>query len=300
MTDVARTGRGPLEGVQIAFLSWRDTHNPEGGGAERALEEVAEGLVQRGAQVTVFSAAHAGAPPEDQIRGVRYVRNGSKLTVYPRGMQALRRGDLDFVLKGVAGERRVVRLDVELEVLLEAVGPEEGDAGGNVEVVLVLHGLLRLRLNQELALEADALRVIHGHVQERREMILLPLEVRIEQGLVTLPAVPLNVAPAAERLRHIQSLLHLRCGVGEDVGVGIRRSAAHVTRAGEQVSRAPEQLHAGGLLEVLGMGDDAVEMAVGLGEGLALRSNVAVVEAIERRADLLEELKGRIEAGQRD
>ena len=87
-------GRAPLEGVEIAFLSWRDTHNPEGGGAERALEEVAEGLVERGAEVTVFSAAHAGAPPEDQIRGVRYVRNGSKLTVYPRGMQALRRGDL--------------------------------------------------------------------------------------------------------------------------------------------------------------------------------------------------------------
>ncbi len=88
------TGRAPLEGVEVAFLSWRDTHNPEGGGAERALEEVAEGLVERGAQVTVFSAAHAGAPPEDEIRGVRYVRNGSKLTVYPRGMQALRRGDL--------------------------------------------------------------------------------------------------------------------------------------------------------------------------------------------------------------
>ncbi len=88
------TGRAPLEGVEVAFLSWRDTHNPEGGGAERALEEVAEGLVERGAQVTVFSAAHAGAPPEDEIRGVRYVRDGSKLTVYPRGMQALRRGDL--------------------------------------------------------------------------------------------------------------------------------------------------------------------------------------------------------------
>ncbi|MFZ2016005.1 MAG: glycosyltransferase family 4 protein [Nocardioides sp.] len=94
MSDVAMPGRAPLEGVEIAFLSWRDTHNPEGGGAERALEEVAEGLVERGAEVTVFSAAHAGAPPEDQIRGVRYVRNGSKLTVYPRGMQALRRGDL--------------------------------------------------------------------------------------------------------------------------------------------------------------------------------------------------------------
>jgi glycosyltransferase involved in cell wall biosynthesis len=84
----------PFDGLEIACLSWRDTHNPEGGGAERALEEVAEGLAARGARVTVFSAAHAGAPPEDEIRGVRYVRRGSKISVYARGMQALRRGDL--------------------------------------------------------------------------------------------------------------------------------------------------------------------------------------------------------------
>jgi glycosyltransferase involved in cell wall biosynthesis len=83
-----------FDGLQIACLSWRDTHNPEVGGAERALEEVAEGLAARGARVTVFSASHAGAPPEDEIRGVRYVRRGSKLSVYARGMQALRRGDL--------------------------------------------------------------------------------------------------------------------------------------------------------------------------------------------------------------
>ena len=94
MTDQPPAAARPLDGREVAFLSWRDTHNPEGGGAERALEEVAEGLVQRGARVTVFSAAHAGAPPEDEIRGVRYVRRGSKLSVYARGMQALRRGDL--------------------------------------------------------------------------------------------------------------------------------------------------------------------------------------------------------------
>jgi glycosyltransferase involved in cell wall biosynthesis len=94
MTAPAGLGARPFEGVEIACLSWRDTHNPEGGGAERALEEVAEGLAELGAQVTVFSAAHAGAPPEDEIRGVRYVRDGTKLTVYLRGMRALRRGDL--------------------------------------------------------------------------------------------------------------------------------------------------------------------------------------------------------------
>jgi glycosyltransferase involved in cell wall biosynthesis len=94
MTDPAAVDPRLFDGLQIACLSWRDTHNPEGGGAERALEEVAEGLASRGARVTVFSAAHAGAPPEDEIRGVRYVRRGSKISVYARGMQSLRRGDL--------------------------------------------------------------------------------------------------------------------------------------------------------------------------------------------------------------
>src|SRR4051812_35298155 len=87
-------GRDPLNGKQVVFLSWRDTRNPEGGGAERYLETIAAGLAERGARVTVFCAAHAAAPPEEVVRGIRYVRRGSKLSVYLEGMRALRRGDL--------------------------------------------------------------------------------------------------------------------------------------------------------------------------------------------------------------
>jgi glycosyltransferase involved in cell wall biosynthesis len=83
-----------LRGKQVAFLSWRDTRNPEGGGAERYLETIAAGLVQRGAQVTIFCAAHAAAPPEEVVDGIRFVRRGTKVSVYLEGMRALRRGDL--------------------------------------------------------------------------------------------------------------------------------------------------------------------------------------------------------------
>ncbi len=83
-----------LVGRHVVFLSWRDTHNPEGGGAERYLEKMAAGLVDRGASVTIFCAAHPGAAPDEVRDGVRYVRRGSKLSVYPAGMRALRRGDL--------------------------------------------------------------------------------------------------------------------------------------------------------------------------------------------------------------
>ena len=89
MTDPDR-----LAGKHIVFLSWRDTRNPEGGGAERYLEKMAAGLVDRGCEVTIFCAAHPGAPPDDVIDGIRFVRRGSKMSVYPAGMAALRRGSL--------------------------------------------------------------------------------------------------------------------------------------------------------------------------------------------------------------
>ena len=92
---------GSLVGKRIAFLSWRDTGNPEGGGAERYLEKMAAGLVARGCEVTIFCAAYAGAPPDEVVDGVRFVRRGGKLTVYPHGMRALARGhlgDVDLVV----------------------------------------------------------------------------------------------------------------------------------------------------------------------------------------------------------
>lgn len=75
-----------LRGRHVLFLSWRDTHNPEGGGAERYLEKMAAGLVERGCRVTIFCAAHAAAPPEEVIDGIRVVRRGTKMSVYPIAM----------------------------------------------------------------------------------------------------------------------------------------------------------------------------------------------------------------------
>lgn len=78
----------------MAFLSWRDTGNPEGGGAELYLEQMAHGLRDRGARVTIFTAAYAGAPTEETVDGIRYVRRGSKLSVYPHGLLQLLTGRL--------------------------------------------------------------------------------------------------------------------------------------------------------------------------------------------------------------
>ena len=80
--------------MRIAFLNWRDTANPEGGGSEVYVEEIAARLVERGHVVTVVCAAHDRAPAQDLRRGIRFIRRGSKLTVYSEARSLLRRGAL--------------------------------------------------------------------------------------------------------------------------------------------------------------------------------------------------------------
>ncbi|MBO0847298.1 MAG: glycosyltransferase family 4 protein [Nocardioides sp.] len=75
-----------LAGRHVVFLSWRDSGNPEAGGAELYLDRMATGLVQRGCRVTVFSARYPGTPDDEVENGIRYVRRGSKLSVYAQGM----------------------------------------------------------------------------------------------------------------------------------------------------------------------------------------------------------------------
>jgi glycosyltransferase involved in cell wall biosynthesis len=90
-----------LAGRHVVFFNWRDTANPEGGGSERYVEQMARGLAKRGARVTLFCAAHAEAPAEEHVDGVRVVRAGSKLGVYAQGVRrlAMRRfGRVDLVV----------------------------------------------------------------------------------------------------------------------------------------------------------------------------------------------------------
>jgi glycosyltransferase involved in cell wall biosynthesis len=70
----------------VLLLNWRDTTNPEGGGSERYVEEVARGLAAMGWSVTVLCAAYPGSPREARRHDVRYLYRGTKVTVYLRGL----------------------------------------------------------------------------------------------------------------------------------------------------------------------------------------------------------------------
>ncbi len=88
-----------LAGRRVLLLNWRDLGNPEGGGAELYLDKMAVGLARRGCDVTYFSAAYPGAQETEERDGVRYLRRGTKLTVYPAGLRTMRAdGPWDLVV----------------------------------------------------------------------------------------------------------------------------------------------------------------------------------------------------------
>jgi glycosyltransferase involved in cell wall biosynthesis len=91
--------------VRIAFLSWRDTTHPDGGGSEVFVESVGRELVRRGHDVTLLCARHPGAARRTVRDGVRLRRLGGRLTVYLWGLAWLvrHRRDVDVVVDVVNG-----------------------------------------------------------------------------------------------------------------------------------------------------------------------------------------------------
>jgi glycosyltransferase involved in cell wall biosynthesis len=88
----------PRTALRVVVLNWRDTAHPEGGGSERYVEAMAEGLVLRGHDVRVLCAAHGEAPRDEVRAGVRYRRRGGHLAVYPRAVLHLLRRPADVVV----------------------------------------------------------------------------------------------------------------------------------------------------------------------------------------------------------
>ncbi len=86
--------------MNVLILNRRDTVNPAGGGAEVYTYEIARGLVERGASVTIFSSRFHGSVPEESVEGIRHIRRGNELTVHLHGfLYALRnRADFDVII----------------------------------------------------------------------------------------------------------------------------------------------------------------------------------------------------------
>lgn len=116
---------------RILFLNWRDTRHPEGGGSEVYVENVARSLAAAGHDVTLFCAYYPGAAPVEVVDGVRFVRAGSKLTVYPQAVRRLRAGefgDVDVIVdvqNGIPFFSRLVAGRTPVVVLVHHVHREQ-------------------------------------------------------------------------------------------------------------------------------------------------------------------------------
>jgi glycosyltransferase involved in cell wall biosynthesis len=88
---------------RIAFLVWRDTRHPDGGGSEVYVEHMARWLAAEGHEVTIVCAAHENAPDDERRDGVTFRRRGNWLSVYACG--------LAYLLSS-AGRRTDVVIDV--------------------------------------------------------------------------------------------------------------------------------------------------------------------------------------------
>src|SRR5438093_13511883 len=73
-----------MDAHSILIMNWRDTHNPDAGGAEVYLHEMARRWVQWGHEVSLITAQFAGAPREETVDAVRVVRTGDRYSVYRR------------------------------------------------------------------------------------------------------------------------------------------------------------------------------------------------------------------------
>ena len=201
----------------------------------------------------------------------------------------------DLVLKAVAGQCGVVRLDIQLHFLFQPIGDQEGVDGLDIVVVLVLGGFVRFRLDQNGSGKADLVLVLHDHLQEAAELRLLLLEIGIQQGIVALSSAPQNVVLAAETLRQFDAVPHLSCGKPKHIRIRVGSRAGHISRVAEEIRRAPEQPHSSGRHLLLDAIADPREILDVLADGVSLCHHIRIVKAEVRQAQPGEELESFIQ-----
>lgn len=68
--------------MKILILNWKDIRNPDVGGAEIILYELAKRLIRDGHKVTWFCRKYKDCVEKETIDGIEVIRKGNKLTAY--------------------------------------------------------------------------------------------------------------------------------------------------------------------------------------------------------------------------
>lgn len=64
--------------MRILVLNWQDIRNPQGGGAEVHLHEIFKRIAAKGHSVSLFCSGFEGALSEEEIDGIRILREGGR------------------------------------------------------------------------------------------------------------------------------------------------------------------------------------------------------------------------------
>jgi len=91
--------------MKILLINWMDMANPMAGGAEVHLTEIFERFAARGDDVTLVVSGFSGAGREDERRGVRIIRTGTRETfnfVAPSLLRRLdRENNFDLIVEDI-------------------------------------------------------------------------------------------------------------------------------------------------------------------------------------------------------
>ena len=185
----------------------------------------------------------------------------------------------------------MIRLNVDLDLVLQAVAAQKAVDRGHVVVVLVFGRFARFGFNQNRAFETDFVFVLNHHVHEAAHLVQLMADAGVEQRFITFAAAPQHVVLAAEFVCGIHRFLDLQGGHGKNLWVRIGGRARHEAPVTEQIGCAPQQLDTCGLLLGAQNVDHGTQMIHAVTRRSTLRSHIAVVKAVVRRAQLAEKFK---------
>ena len=193
-------------------------------------------------------------------------------------------GSRNFVFETVSCQRRVIGFNFDLDLVFQPVPFEKAVDGRDVVIVLVLHRLVRLWLDQDRALEADLVLVFDHHRHEPAKLIELARDVGVEDRVVAFAPAPQHVIGSAQLMCRLDHRAHLKRGIGEHLRVGVCCRAGSVAAVAEQVCGAPQKAHTGIGHARFHLVDNEFQF-VPIGAGAVMSGHrIDIVEAEEWRA----------------
>src|SRR3989304_1739496 len=84
----------------------------------------------------------------------------------------------------------MANLDIDPDLFFQSAAFQEAVDRGDVAIILMLSRLLRLRLDQDRALESDLVFVIDDQREEASKLVEFTGQIGVEQRLITLPPSP--------------------------------------------------------------------------------------------------------------